>query len=71
MLKNLCKGAIIIDVRTIGKFKEGHIKNSKNIPLDTVALKISEIKKVNKLVIFVVIRALEVFKLLVSLNQTQ
>ena len=47
----ITKGAIVIDVRTIGEFKEGHIKGSKNIPLDTIATKISEIKKLEKPVI--------------------
>jgi phage shock protein E len=45
------KGAVIIDVRTVGEYKEGHIKGSKNIPLDTIASKIQEIKKLNKPVI--------------------
>ena len=45
------KGAVIIDVRTTGEYKEGHIKGSKNIPLDTIASKIQEIKKLNKPVI--------------------
>jgi rhodanese-related sulfurtransferase len=45
------KGAVIIDVRTVGEFREGHIKNSKNIPLDTVFAKVDEIKKLNKPVI--------------------
>lgn len=33
------KGAIIIDVRTVGEFRDGHIKGSKNIPLDTIFFK--------------------------------
>lgn len=41
------KGAVIIDVRTVGEYKEGHIKGSKNIPLDTISSKIEEIKKLN------------------------
>lgn len=45
------KGAVIIDVRTVGEFREGHIKNSKNIPLDTISNKIIEIKKWNKPII--------------------
>jgi rhodanese-related sulfurtransferase len=42
------KGAVIIDVRTIGEFREGHIKGSKNIPLDTINGKLNEIKKIDK-----------------------
>jgi len=45
------KGAVIIDVRTVGEYKEGNIKGSKNIPLDTISSKIQEIKKLNKPVI--------------------
>lgn len=45
------KGAIIIDVRTPGEFQGGHIKGSKNIPLNTISSKINEIKKLNKPVI--------------------
>lgn len=45
------KEAIIIDVRTTGEFASGHIKGSKNIPLDQISTKINEIKKLNKPVI--------------------
>lgn len=45
------KGAVIIDVRTVGEFKEGHIKNSKNIPLDNIFSKVNEIKRLEKPVI--------------------
>lgn len=45
------KGAIIIDVRTPGEFSNGHIKGSKNIPLNTISGKINEIIKLNKPVI--------------------
>ncbi|WP_027420305.1 rhodanese-like domain-containing protein [Crocinitomix catalasitica] len=33
MIKN---GAIVVDVRTVQEFKSGHLKGSKNIPLDTL-----------------------------------
>ncbi len=45
------KGAVIIDVRSPGEFSGGHIKGSKNIPLNTISSKIEEIKKLNKPVI--------------------
>jgi rhodanese-related sulfurtransferase len=45
------RGAIIIDVRTTGEFREGHIKNSKNIVLDTISSKINEIKELKKPII--------------------
>lgn len=45
------KGAIIIDVRTPGEFQGGHIKGSKNIPLNTLGNQIESIKKFNKPVI--------------------
>jgi rhodanese-related sulfurtransferase len=47
----VAKGAVIIDVRSPGEFSGGHIKGSKNIPLDTIGSKINEIKKGNKPVI--------------------
>lgn len=45
------KDAIIIDVRTYEEFASGHIKNSKNIPLQVIDTKINEIKQLNKPVI--------------------
>ena len=45
------KGAVIVDVRTPGEFQGGHIKGSKNIPLNVLSDKLSEIKKWNKPVI--------------------
>lgn len=45
------RGAIIIDVRTKGEYDSGAIPGSKNIPLQVIATKINEIKKLNKPVI--------------------
>ncbi len=39
------KGALIIDVRTQGEFQSGHVKGSKNIPLDKIMSQVSKIKK--------------------------
>ncbi len=51
-IKNfLEKGAVIIDVRTVGEFRDGHIKGSKNIPLDGIFAKAFEIKSWKKPII--------------------
>jgi phage shock protein E len=42
LLKN---GAVIIDVRTKGEYQNGHIKNSVNIPLDSLSSNLSKLKK--------------------------
>ena len=52
--KELVKsGAVIVDVRTPGEYKSGHIKNSKNFPLDTIRNKVNELKNLNRPVITV------------------
>jgi rhodanese-related sulfurtransferase len=38
-------GAIILDVRTPGEYAGGHIKGSKNIPLQSLQQNLSEIPK--------------------------
>ena len=45
------KGAIIIDVRTKSEYEQGAILGSKHIPLQNIASKIADIKKLNKPVI--------------------
>ena len=45
------RGAIIIDVRTYEEFAGGHIKNSKNIPLQVIQTKIYDIIALNKPII--------------------
>lgn len=45
------KDAIIIDVRTNIEYNQGAISGSKNIPLQIINSKISDIKKFNKPVI--------------------
>jgi phage shock protein E len=39
------KGAQIIDVRTAGEYRSGHIRGSLNIPLDTLQRNLSKLKK--------------------------
>ncbi len=39
------QGAIIVDVRTPGEYKSGHIKGSLNIPLDSIGNNLSKLKK--------------------------
>jgi len=46
-------GAIILDVRSPQEFDRGHIKGSKNIPVNIIQREISNIKKWNKPVITV------------------
>ena len=46
----ISKGAMIIDVRSPGEYKGGHLKNSTNIPLDQLSGKIGKLDK-NKPVI--------------------
>jgi rhodanese-related sulfurtransferase len=47
----IAKGAIIIDVRTVGEYSNGHISGSKNIVLDQLSSNIDTVKKLNKPVI--------------------
>lgn len=47
------QGAVIIDVRSAGEYKAGHIQGSKNYPLDSIRTKVAELKKINKPVITV------------------
>jgi rhodanese-related sulfurtransferase len=44
---------MIIDVRSPQEFDAGHVKNSKNIPLQTIQKAIPELKKSGKVVITV------------------
>jgi phage shock protein E len=43
----ITRGGIIIDVRTSGEFSGGHIKGSRNVPLDQISKEIPALKKLN------------------------
>ncbi|TAF64599.1 MAG: rhodanese-like domain-containing protein [Cytophagales bacterium] len=47
----LDKGAVVIDVRTPQEYAAGHVKGSKNIPLNTISTNIEKIKAMNKPII--------------------
>ncbi len=49
----LNESAVVIDVRTVDEFREGHVKGSKNIVLNTIPTKVDKIKAMNKKVIAV------------------
>ena len=50
LLKN---GAVIVDVRSPGEYAGGHIKGSKNMPLESIGSKVNELKKLSKPIITV------------------
>lgn len=39
------KNHVLIDVRTVGEFKQGHLKGAKNIPLDRIENKLDKIPR--------------------------
>lgn len=41
----ITNGAVIVDVRTKGEFQAGHLKNSLNIPVDSLEQNINKLKK--------------------------
>ena len=47
------QGAIIIDVRTPSEYQGGHIRGSRNIPLNMLQSRLAEIRQSNKPVITV------------------
>lgn len=47
----IARGAVIVDVRSAAEFREGHVKGSKNIPLDQIGSHIQSLKKLNKPII--------------------
>ncbi len=49
----LNSSAVVIDVRTVQEFQNGHVNGSKNIVLNIIPTKVSEIKAMNKKIIAV------------------
>ena len=47
----MSEGAIIVDVRTPQEYKDGHITNSLNIPVDQIEARISTLRKKGRPVI--------------------
>ncbi len=43
---------VILDVRTVGEYEEGHIENAFNIPLDELADRLSELSKDDELLVY-------------------
>ncbi len=41
----ITNGAVIVDVRTKGEFQSGHLRNSVNIPVDSLEQNINKLKK--------------------------
>jgi rhodanese-related sulfurtransferase len=41
----ISNGAVIVDVRTPGEYSSGHLKRSVNIPLNTLNLKLTKLKR--------------------------
>lgn len=44
----LQEGAAVIDVRSPGEFASGHVKGSKNIPLQQLHNRVEEVRKIGK-----------------------
>ena len=49
----LAKGAVVIDVRTVAEFEDGHAPNSLNIVLDTIPDRVEEIRALGDSIIAV------------------
>ena len=49
----LDKGAVVLDVRTLPEWNEGHVDGSKHIVLNEIPARVNELKSLNKPVITV------------------
>ena len=43
---------VILDVRTVGEFDDGHIEDSINIPVDELATRLDELSKDDELLVY-------------------
>jgi len=46
------EGAFLVDVRTPGEFNQGNVKGSVNIPVDSIASKLSLFKNKKNIIVF-------------------
>ncbi|MEP7237051.1 MAG: rhodanese-like domain-containing protein [Ferruginibacter sp.] len=46
------EGAFLVDVRTGGEFKSGHVKGSVNIPLDSIPNQLDKFKNKKNIIVF-------------------
>ncbi|MCX7937522.1 MAG: rhodanese-like domain-containing protein [Chlorobi bacterium] len=49
----IARGALLVDVRTPGEYAAGHVRGSRNIPLDSISQHVAELKKSNRPVVLV------------------
>lgn len=47
----LAKGALVLDVRTLAEYNEGHVEGSMHLVLDSIPDHVEELKKLNKSII--------------------
>ena len=47
----LREGAIVVDVRSLREYQDGHVKGSRNIPLQSISAKTASLKKQRKVII--------------------
>lgn len=48
----VARGALLLDVRTVGEFAEGHVEGARNIPVQDLAARLTEIPKGREIVVY-------------------